>query len=543
MKIERYQPNRVSSQVANRPLASAASGNAVFGANIQSGQQAGNLALAAIDTKNRIDTTSAEEALVNFEREKNDLFFNPDTGYFNTQGKNAYDGAGAAGEALQKLKEKYGANLNDRARSMFTGAADAHISNSQKDIDRHASSGLKVWEVATVQAQTENAIENSSLYWNQPEQLATYRALGRQSVIDSGEMEGIGAEAINENLQTFDSTFASGAIEAAIAESAERGSTTLDKFSSMLEGPDRVKLESLIKDKLDAEETEFKAQMAITAGAKLADLYDNVGDIRREANLIEDPDQRKATLAEAVRQFKIKQDGEKQEQAELFESAEEHIYNGGSATSFKASNPSGWNKLTVKQKKSLETGAGTTSNQTLLTTLQLMPKAELAKINPNDYVGQLSASDRAKLTTAVKSARNVASPTEKAQAQQGRTRNAQVQIAVEGLMGSKKSAWSDDDITKSNHFYDLVDSEYLHRKELKGAELTSREYTDMLGDLTRNVVRERSMFGFDYLAPDSDETISEIPAEELREYADFLRSNDRPVTSANLLAIYNQVNN
>ena len=41
-----------------------------------------------------VDTLNAEDALLSFEREKNTLMFDPDSGYLNSQGKNAMEGYG-----------------------------------------------------------------------------------------------------------------------------------------------------------------------------------------------------------------------------------------------------------------------------------------------------------------------------------------------------------------------------------------------------------------------------------------------------------------
>ena len=80
-KITQYQPNQVQTQVVDQPYAKSAPKGA-FEPHIARGVM--DIAQAGLDIKKRIDTTSAEEAALNFEREKNDIMFNADTGYFNT---------------------------------------------------------------------------------------------------------------------------------------------------------------------------------------------------------------------------------------------------------------------------------------------------------------------------------------------------------------------------------------------------------------------------------------------------------------------------
>ncbi|MCP5058046.1 MAG: hypothetical protein GY937_15175, partial [bacterium] len=229
-----------------------------------------DIAEAALNIKQRIDTTAAEEALVQFERDKNELFFNPESGYFNTQGRDAYDGAPGTNSVLDDLKKRYSDPLGVNARVMFDRAADAHLTKSKADIGRHASKGLDAWEVATAQAQIENTIENASLYWNQPDNLRVQSAIGRQSVLDTAQREGVGPKATAERLQTYESSFAKAAVIAATMSSAAEGQDLFDTHSDKLEGPDRVKLENAITVKRDAEKTQADAQQAVISGARIA---------------------------------------------------------------------------------------------------------------------------------------------------------------------------------------------------------------------------------------------------------------------------------
>ena len=158
--IVQYGPSQVSTQVVAQPLAKAAPKGA-FGQAIGKGIL--DVVKAGAALKQRVDVTSAEESLVQFERSKNDLFFNPESGYFNTQGKNAYDNSTAATQSLEALKKQYGESLNSNAKRLFDRSADRHITRSNLDITRHASKGLKAWEITTLESQTENSIENASL--------------------------------------------------------------------------------------------------------------------------------------------------------------------------------------------------------------------------------------------------------------------------------------------------------------------------------------------------------------------------------------------
>lgn len=85
-KIEQYDREPIRTGLARQPtppsLPSSAFRDPTFEAILR-------LTEIGADIKQRSDTTSAEETAVQFERDKNDLFFDPKIGYFNTQGKDA----------------------------------------------------------------------------------------------------------------------------------------------------------------------------------------------------------------------------------------------------------------------------------------------------------------------------------------------------------------------------------------------------------------------------------------------------------------------
>lgn len=532
-KVAQYEANQVQTRVVRQPRADPSAGRAAFQSNIQAAQGLSSVGQAVAQMKQRIDTTSAEEALVGFERDKNNLFFDPQNGYFNTQGKNAFDNANAATESLAKLKKQYGESLGQNAKLMFDKSADLHITRGQADIARHSAKGLKSWEVATIRAQVENTVENASLYWNQPDQLAVQNALGRQAVLDAAEMEGIGPEATNERLQTYDSSFAKTAITSAISSSSEEGAALLEKHGSRLEGPDKVKLEKDVAAKAKAEKIQFDSQQAIIAGTRLVDTYDSREDVRNEVNKIEDPELRKKTMTESMRQFNLKKQAENEAQTEAFERAESHIIEGGSAETYQAEDPEGWERLSAKQKSGIESGRAVVTDWNIYSELMTLPKGQLSKVNPSEHFHQLAPAQRSSLISAVKSAGGTGSSADKIDHQIGRTRSSQTSAAVEQVLG-KKSKWNDEKRIQANAFYDLLDGEVKHRESEKGGSLTSQEFTDVLSDLTREVTIERSAFGVDFLAPDVEQNVTDIPPENLRILSQFLRDNNIPVTADNL---------
>jgi len=487
----------------------------------------------AIDVQNRINTTSAEEALNNFEKAKNDVLFNPDSGYFNTQGRNAYDNASSTMQTLQKLKNQFGDGLNSQARQMFNKAANQHLNRSGVDIMRHSSKGLRAWEIATIETQVENTMENASLYWNNPKDLKIQRILGEEAIRESAKLTGIGAEATNEKLQTYRSKFISAAVEAATVNSSTEGQKILDDNEDMLEGQDRINLQKAIDKKQEIEKSEFDARQAVLIADRLVGEYDTRREIKEQLDEIEDPEFRKKVMNEAMSRYSRKRQMEQEERGDAFEDVEQFIMQGGSAVEYQTQNPEQWAKLSPGQQSKLTKDQPIQTNWNTYSGLMTMPKEALAKINPVDYFDQLGQTERRSLISAVKTAKGGGSKNEKVDAQVGRTRTAQIKSAVDQIFGFSKDR-KEKDLPRVDAFYSLVDSEVRYREDVKGSKLTSAEFTEVLAGFTRDVVKERPIIW--------DRTIGfeDIPTEHVQALTDQLRAQNIPVTTDNLIRLYDQ---
>lgn len=557
-KIVQYQPNQVQTQVAAKPQAQNVS-SAAFGGDIAEGFAA--VAKISFDIKQRVDTTSAEEALVNFEREKNKVFFDPDNGYFNTQGRNAYDKSTETTEALNKLKRDYGDKLNPQARMMFDSVADKHITKSNVDIARHASKGLKAWEVATVESQVENTLENASLYWRDslgplkkddqgriiPTDLDVQLKLGQDHVRQAAQMQGLGPEATAEKLQTYNSSFAGATIAAALQSSAAEGKAAYEKLQTKLEGPDKVKVQTAIEKKEKSEKTQADANAAVLTAGRLVNQYDNREDIINEINKIKDPELRKKTQTETMVQFNQKKTAEKETAAKHYDTAIDFVNRGGTPMQFQSANPEAWEGMTSKQQNNLLAGKHMTTDQVRFNSVLSLPRSELAKVDPTDYADIFKPSDVSKLRSAVDKAKKGQSVTSI------QTPAKKIKLVAEQFFGKEKT-WANNK-TKSAKVQALMnDAQGIIEaaEEDKGGKLTPSELDKVLSTYSREFAAERSAFGFDWLASDLNINLKNAEPEQItelgkltdrlgdtavKETVDFLESKDQPVTVENIIKV------
>lgn len=539
MPVVKYQPNQVQTQVIQGAKPTGNIPKDAFGvSDSHLADAASSITNLAAVVKQQVDTTSAEEAVLNFERSKNEAFFNSESGYFNTQGKNAYDGAEAINKSMIDLKKVYGKNLSPAALEAYNRVVDNHITRAQADVMGHASKGLKAWEVATLESQVENSFENASLYWNQPDKVKVQRVLGEQAVIDAAGSQGLGAEATNERLQTFRSTFAKSVINSATQNSSALGKEALDQYGNMLEGPDKVLMEGMIEKQAGIEKTRFDSQQATLTATNLVKTHTDRKSIQDEVNTIEDAELRKKTMSEAMTLFTQREQAESEERGDIFDSAEKSLITGGTIEQWKVNNTASWDKMTSTQQNALIKSSNAADKQiqtdwVTFSDLMIMPETELAKINPSDYFNSLAQAERGKLVSAVKTARGSGTTSNKVDHQVGRTRASQTSSTLEELFG-KKTTWNNKEKDQANTFHSILDSEVTAREAELDRPLTSEEYTDVLNGLTREVVIERP-FWFD-----KTRDITDVPADDQEVLTKYLQDNGIPVTADNLIKAWEQ---
>lgn len=501
------------------------------------GQSISQFAKSMAAMQERVNTTQAEEQLVKFEREKNDLFFNPETGYFNTNGRDAYDRAVPFNDQVEELQRTHADQIgNIQARNMFVTASDSQITKAKTDVARHASSQFDAWERGTLTSRVTNTLENASLYWNDQDQLAVQLELGRQSVMDIGNLNGVSAETLAEDLQSFNSKFAVNSIEGALNQSASAAQKALADSKELLEGPDITELQRKIDNQFKVEKNQQDSQSAVSAGGSLVSAYGDQPDGRsliiEQVNEIEDPDLRKKTMRESMYQFDQFTRGRNERRAASFEAAEEFIVTGGSVEQFIAQNPNAWDDLTAGQKNRIVSGTAVATNFAKLSELLLLPTDKLAKVDPALHFQDLSPSDRRRLISAVESAREGTG-----ESQVGRTKAAQTTTTVEQFFG-KRSTWNNKDRKNADAFYATLTAEEEFRVQAKGSELSSAEFTTLLGDMSREVSINRAK----WFPGTTQLNIADVPSEELGPITTELHRRGLPATADNIIKAFEEGN-
>lgn len=535
LKVEQYGAPKVETQITASPKASSNISPMAFSGNqiAAAAETVGNAYNDFQTTQKRVAQTEAEDALNQFEREKNNVLFDPKSGYFNTQGRDALDQMPDVNKRLDDLKRTYSDSLKTQdGKIAFNRVADNHINSARTDIMRHSSKGLQAWEVSTAQAEVTNAVENAYLVWNDDKKLAVQRESGRQSVHELAKRKSNGSSiATNEELQNYESQFSSAAIHAATQVSSAEGKRLFAKYESTLEGPEVLKVKQLIETKENSEKVKADSDAVVSRTGDLLLKYGKLDNARslilEEVNKIADPKQRNATMKESMYQLDRIKQAKTEEAASVFDDADKQITNGKlTVDQYISGNPEAWQKMTATQQRQLLSGKGVVNDDVAYLQLVSKPLDQLAQVNPAEYAGQLDAAHREKLTNAVLSAR-------KGQADGITTRDQQKSARIIELMGVKTPK-SQDELAKFGAMNRTVDAMLESKmKETGKSWLSDDEYRKVLSDFSRSVVTPGRIFGT------NDVRLKDLPVTEIDAYSAFLKKHGMIVNTENLVKLKN----
>lgn len=511
-RVETYQADQVLTQVVRGPRATVApSGNQAIAQGLSS------LAGTLQREQNRLDEAAAEEAVVNFEREKNRLFFDPQTGYFNTQGRDAFDQAGAMNEALEELKRSHSEKLKSpNARQAFDRVASKHITRSQQDIARHSSKHLKAWEVSTINSQVENTLENASLYWADSERLGVQNALGRQSILDAAELEGVSPEVTQERLETYDSSFARSVVSAATLSSSTEGKEALDKWRDRLEGPDLIKINTAIEKKEKAEKNVSDASFSVTIAESLLDKYESKTDAMSDP-IVENLKETDASLYKQVRseisaQHRVKVENKNKEETEAYHNMIDMVNNGATPAQIKQTEY--WDRANPIHRNNILNGKHIVSDHIALVEMLSLPTRQLAEVDPNDPSIQLSRSDRTKLAKSVENAKKGAPQTRIERLSSKANRIAEQNFGDKGKWKKKNGSLTARG-EQAEEFLQYIQSRVNEIENDQDRKIRVEEENELIENLTRSFLSERSFLGVDFLAGDLELNLKNTPAPHL----------------------------
>jgi hypothetical protein len=502
------------------------------------GQAAAGVGNVFLQIAEKARIVRAEENLLEYQRARNDVLMNPDTGYYNKKGRDAYDGREATTEQLQKLRRERADSIQDPiAREMFTKATDSLLVQDEQQTMEFAARNFDAWQKSVSQQRVEMSFVDAARDWNNPEQLAIDFELGKQAIVDMSS--GMGAEWTTNEIDQYAGRFYRGVVESAVNTSVQDGENLLEKFDGYLDPNDEFQLKEKLRVKKENQEQQEVATLAIVKAQNLVGDYWERPDARSvildEIAKIDDPVLRDRTMAEAMNGLNARQNAQSEQQRAYYEQAVGLMAaQGWTTTQIIAQNPDAWNKMTGVQQAALlqaEQQGPVKTDLNLWTGLTTSSDQELASITNEELTEMqtmLSTSDYQQLVKRIADVRGGGNET-----RIGWTRNAQATAAMKEIFGNSQG---DVDLQEQRVFYGTLQAEYNARKAELGRELSYDETDTLYSDLTSKYLVERNFLGIPMGS--TEYGLEDVPINAVQEITELLRSEGLTVDSPAIVQFY-----
>lgn len=252
-----------------------------FGAAIgrgmgQAAQGMGNLAASVKAVQDLQDEAVVRHLRNDYMRERDTLMYDPETGYMQTQGKNALDARQSFVDAMRNLRAKYAEGLNTRQQGLFLKSIETLEIDAERSSLIHNGSELKRFVVQEGAAAAENFQIEALRHVGNPAMADKYMAAAINEMRNVAAKQGLSPEVIE--LQ--ERKFVSDTTTKMALQLAERDPLAADKFikdaGERLSPEDRLALNA----KLEGPVLHAKAErhLAAITGAHVVEDYDRRPD-------------------------------------------------------------------------------------------------------------------------------------------------------------------------------------------------------------------------------------------------------------------------
>jgi len=527
-----------------------------FGSHALSGLTEG--AAAFMKAKQEVDTqrfeADAENAVLAYERSKQDLFYNPDSGYFNTAGKTAYDNAEDTNKQLADIRMKTAEGLHPNAAKIYNRITNADLVRSGEGILKHAARGNRDYTIATKDSIIENSIEKAALY--NADDLTTVDATGKErasdfslaliagqdAIIEKMKLQGLTDPAlIGEALNDFESAMFASKIQGALtADDVDQAREDFDAAVSqdLLSPENTIRLQASIEAKEDQVYVDKTVTALRTSGI---DYKDQVKLVRENEEGV-DIEVRDEILRRLENEEAVDKRIESEQKVAMYNDWYFKISREGARTSdipneqVRKMLPGQYNALVQLENNIAKNDLDPNRQTNLRVWTDAMDKLRKTPhdVTPYDYVGDMSESDYQIFYKQWASLTDPSKPDGDDQAYTWvRSKLQMNNDTVENVLGTKY-----DDKKKSHReLNDFISREMQLRvqQEEKGREkLNPTEYQELLNTFMGSLnIEDAGWFWFD-----ADVSLKDIDTVERDTLAQELRQNRIEVNAETLLRLY-----
>lgn len=213
------------------------------------------LGQAALGAASQVFQKSQEDAdqaaLIKAESELSDwklgTMFNPETGVYSRKGGNALDITNQTLPEFDKQVERLGSSLtNERQKARWQQITANQRNSLNSELNRYEYGERQSYYDETDKASINSAAAGATSYYQDPGQVAYYQNKGARVIVANGQRKGLPPEAIEQNVQAFNSTLAVGVIDRMVSDDPLKAQQYYATAAAAMLPDDRVKVEKVL---------------------------------------------------------------------------------------------------------------------------------------------------------------------------------------------------------------------------------------------------------------------------------------------------------
>lgn len=536
-KVETYNEPRVQSRSLDIPLQNFDSRGA-FGEAVGAGLQDAGSVLGAIAEKTMQENDSAvtKERINQYRDYSRQRLFDDEDAFYNRQGRDAYDTRKEMRAELEKKRKELEADLSPAQLRLYGELSTEYVQRDVDGMTKHAAKGRVEWLNNQDQATVLTAQEDASRSWNDND---IYLEQIKRSTKMLAQRNGWPAEMRQvEEMKALTAAHLS-AIENAIEVDPEAAEAYFDAHRDDILPSLHDDIQKKIDVNIDTRWAQHEADRIRVAGGTRQERMAQV-------NEIEDPERRKLVKDQVYNDFLQEKYGEEEERITNYDDATTAIREEGQSwQQYRANNFDAWLSLSSKQRLELqkpEAARATVSDRAtyyeltgLMATDRNQARTALAEkghlLNDSDY----------KAFT-----RELFSATGATGDKLSMTNLSAFNFTMKSVLGAAPtSSSSKARVQEYNRKYNILYG--MYEEALKDWRSANPNQKVIPNDARQAILdqfeiqstrKDIGPLGLDFLNPDEEGNLGEIPSNELAQIKAKLEADGYPVTTENIMQLY-----
>lgn len=538
-RIPVYEQQTVApNQLPDVQQSAAGASPGAFGANQGAQlQQIGDIIQKrAEQLQRKEDEDLVNQAVVAFEDDQRKFLNDPDAGLLQKRGGNALGASTTASKWFDDAAPRYNKNLKtDRQRALFDQQYQRSRLSAMQVVSRFEAQERKASYISSANARAASAIEQASLYYQQPDVVARSKEDMAAAVEAVAQSEGYTPEIKQQAMLDATSTFHQRQIDARIEADPGEAKKYYLQNKEEISARDRAAIESRLETSNLRAQGQYQSDNILRMGL-------SEGDALARAREIKDHELRDEVTRRVELRYADDRRILKQNQDQALEKAY-NLFLGGTSVSKMPERL--WSSLDMQGKQALinlERSGGEVKTDVKawyeLEQLRTEDPEAFKNLNLTTYADRISTTDLKSLMTEQSKAPDQ-QEIDSLKTKTDMVKQAMTSVGLDYGDLTKDGAAGDN----SRSFQQYIDAQYQQFQTEKKRKPSGAELQQILDQATIKVVKEKKFWFNESIRFDQlrQEDLGDVPVQLADELAAALQSTGEEVTVKNIQKLYQQL--